>query len=105
MTSTRSDIIRRFLNVESYTPEDLGFAVFTKDGEFNHTPVVLVGIDTVSDIINFLAEDNAAERELNETKAELVASVKIKAWPEGEVDRQSGAFADQEILDTMKNWK
>jgi hypothetical protein len=56
-TSTRSEIIRRLLNVESYTPEDLGATLFIKGDEFNYTPVVLVGIDTVSEIINFLASD------------------------------------------------
>jgi hypothetical protein len=56
-TLTRSEIISRLLNLRSYTAEELGADAFIKGDEVNHTPVLLIGIDTISDIINFLAED------------------------------------------------
>ncbi len=62
---TRTGIIRRLLNVKSYTAEDLGAHGFNCSGQRTSRPVVLVGLDTVTAIIDYLAEANQFEKKFS----------------------------------------
>ena len=68
---TRFGIIKRLLEVESYTAEQLGAVGFRCADERSSRPVVLVGLDTVAAIIEYLAEDNQRDRQANEILVEL----------------------------------
>ena len=74
---TRSEIIQRLLNVRSYTAEDLGADGFRCAGERSSRPVVLVGLDTLTAIIEFLAEDNQREKNRVDVNAEIARQLKI----------------------------
>ena len=93
----KQEIIRRLLNVKSYTAEELGASGFTLNGDRSTRPVILVGLDTVADIIDYLCEGIQHD----EQNQRLIEDLEAQA----NIERQVQKINDEmhKISDDLKN--